>query len=80
LSDVKEFEDGKSIQGLHYARYLEEFQKKGELDSYYGEIHAPLRTIYKSEIHKSYPIDKILEAMEYYEKNSSKGKVLIKAN
>ncbi len=80
LTDTKEFEDGKSIRGLHYARYLEEFQKKGELDKYYEEIHAPLKTIYKSEIHKIYPIDDILEAMEYYEKNSSKGKVLIKAN
>ena len=80
LTDVKEIEDGKSVRGLHYQRYLEEFQKKGELDKYYEEIHAPLKTIYKTEVHKMHPLDEVIEAMEYYEKNSSKGKVLIKLN
>ena len=80
LSVSKHLEHDKAIKGLVYTSYIEEFKQKGELDKYYEEIHAPLKTIFKSEVQKIYPIDEIIEAFEYYEKNSSKGKVLIKAN
>jgi len=80
LTETKQLDDGKSVSGLIYTTYFEERRQKGELEQYYEEIHTPLSTIYKSEIHKIYSIDEILEAMEYYEKNSSKGKVLIKPN
>ena len=80
LNGIKHLENHKTIRGLIYTDYLEEFKQKDELDKYYEEIHAPLKTIYKSEVQKIYPFEEILEAFEYYEQNSSKGKVLIKAN
>jgi len=80
LNEVRHFEHGKTISGLLYTSYIEEFKQRGEMDKYYEEIHAPLKTIFKSHVQKIYPLDDIIEAFEYYEKNSSKGKVLIKAN
>jgi len=80
LAETKQFEDGKTVKGLVYTTYIEERKQKGEMDQYWEEIHAPLRTIYKTEVHKVFPFDETLEAMEYYEKNSSKGKILIKSN
>jgi NADPH:quinone reductase-like Zn-dependent oxidoreductase len=80
LNGVRHLEHHKTVKGLLYTDYLEEFKQKGEMDKYYEEIHAPLKTIFKSEVQKIYPLDEIIEAFEYYETNSSKGKVLIKAN
>ena len=80
IFEEHQFDDGKSVKGFMGGYYFEEFRQKGELDKCFEGIHSKLKTTYKTEIHKIYPIDEIIEALEYYEKNSSKGKVLIKLN
>jgi len=80
LWKTRELEDGKKVTGLVYRDYLEEAKKNGELERFYDEIHTPLRTIFKTDIHKIYDFKDILEAIEYYRSNSSKGKILIQFN
>jgi len=80
LIDEEKFDDGKCISGLFYLTYIGEFKQRGEMEKYWEEIHAPLKSLYKTEVHKVFPVDEAIEAMEYYQKNSSKGKVLIKYN
>ena len=68
------------ISGLFYLTYIGELKQRGELAKFSEEIHTPLNTTFRSEVHKIYPVDEILEAIACYEKNSSKGKILIKYN
>jgi NADPH2:quinone reductase len=75
-----ELEDGKAVTGLIISTYIEEFKDKGQLDKLWEEIHTPLKTIFKTETHKVYPLEEICEAVEYYKANASKGKILIKLN
>lgn len=62
LGGAKHDLDGtKQTLGNHKTRrafltdYLEQFKQKGEMNKYYEEIHAPLKTIYKSEVKKNFP-------------------------
>jgi len=71
-------ENGKT--GLLYKNYLDEFKEKGELDKFYNEIHSRLTTTFKTSIQKVFLLEEIFQAIDFYEKNSSKGKVLIKPN
>ncbi len=80
LIDEIKFDDNKTVSGLFYLTYIGEFKQRGELAKFYEEIHTSLKTTFRSEVHKIYPVDEILEAIAYYEKNSSKGKILIKYN
>ena len=80
LTETKKLDDGKTISGLIYRSYIQEFKEKGELNKLWEEIHTPLKTIFKTETHKVYPLEEIKEAVEYYKANSSKGKLLIKLN
>ncbi len=80
LFEEKQLEDGKSVKGLISYSYVMEWKERGELDKLYDELQSKLKTVYKSDIHKVCSLDEVLEAMEYYEKNSSKGKILIKPN
>jgi len=80
IFENKEFEDGKSIHGLMAGTYVHEFIEKGELNKLYEDMHSRLKTTYKTDIQKVYPLDEIVEAIEFSEKNAAKGKVLIKMN
>jgi len=80
IFENKEFEDGKKVNGLMSGTYVHEFVERGELDKFYESVHSRLKTTYKTDIQKIYPLDEILEGIEYSEKNAAKGKVLIKMN
>jgi NADPH2:quinone reductase len=75
-----ELADGKAVAGLVYRNYIQEFKDRGDLNKLWEEIHTPLKTIFKTDTHKIYPLEEIREAVEYYKANSSKGKILIKLN
>jgi len=79
-TETKEVENGKKIVGIQYLQYVKECQEKGELDKFYEEIHKPLKTIFKTQVQKVFPLDEVFDAIEYYEANRSKGRVLIKPN
>jgi NADPH:quinone reductase-like Zn-dependent oxidoreductase len=75
-----QFEDEKSVTGLVYTTYIDELKEKGQLDKLWTAIHGSLKTIFRTNVHKIYPLNEIHEAVEYYKANSSKGKILIKLN
>jgi len=77
---TRHLEDGKKVTGLIYTDYMEQFKKAGEIDKFYDEIHAPLRTIFKTDVHKIFEFKDIVEAIEYTRKYSSKGKILVRLN
>jgi len=80
LMNVKEIGDGKTIRGLGYSTYIDEFKQRGEVDKFYEEIHSRLKTIFKTEFEKEYTFDNILEALKDYKANGSRGKIMIKIN
>jgi len=71
---------GKTITGLWLKVYVKELVSKGELEKVRDEVHSLLPTILKSPIQKVFSLDQFFEGQEFNEKNSSKGKVLIKPN
>ncbi len=77
---IMELFKGKKIGSLFMPNYAEEFNQKGELNKFYDEVHHLLPTVLRSHVQKTFKIDDIKEAIEYYNQHSSKGKVLIKAN
>jgi NADPH2:quinone reductase len=74
------FEEDKKIDKIRYLTYIQEAKDKGELDKLYEEMHSHLKTTFKTNTQKVYPLEEIGEAIEFYQKNSSKGKVLVKLN
>ena len=80
LANARERGDGKTIRGLGYTTYIEEFKQRGELDKFYQEIHPRLKTIFKTEFEKEYSFDNILEALKDYKENGSRGKIMLKMN
>ena len=80
FSKVEHLEDGKKIAVLMYLDYIQECKDKGELDKYYNEIHSRLKTTFKTHIRKVFPFEEIFEALDYYNKDPSQGKVLLKPN
>jgi len=76
LADLFRFNQ---LAGLHLSLYLEELAKTGKLGEAFKEIRSLLPTIFKSNIQKVFKLDQVQEALAYYEKNSSKGKILIQS-
>lgn len=79
-TETKELENGKKVVGIRYLGYLKECKEKGGLDRFYKEIHTPLKTIFKTQVQKIYPLDEVFDGIKFYEENRSKGRVLIKPN
>lgn len=80
IPEKKMLDDGKAITGFVSTHYVNEFKNKGELDKLFKELHTSLKTIYKIHINRTFSLEEIFDAMEYYNKNNSKGKILIKLN
>ncbi len=77
---IMELFKGKTIGGQYLPDHMEEYAKRGELEKLFTELHELLPTVFKTHIHKSFKVEDIKEAFAYYEKNSSKGKVVLKLN
>jgi len=68
----------KLVGGLLIFEYIEELREKGELAKFYDDVHALLPTLFSSKIQKIYKMEDLEEALAFYDKNSSKGKILLK--
>jgi len=77
---IMELFKGKTIGGHYLPDHMEEYTRKGELEKLFKELHELLPTVFKTHIHKVFKVQEINEAFAYYEKNSSKGKVVLKLN
>ena len=65
---------------MNLLHYFAELGKSGQLPKTVGEVQSQLSTTFKSEIQKVFSFDQFNEAIEYYDSNSSKGKILLKFN
>lgn len=77
---IMELFKGKKISGHNFAAYFEGLIKAGKDEEFFNEIHSKLDTIFKTNVQKVFKMDEIVEALAYYEKNSSKGKILLQPN
>jgi len=77
---IMELFKGKTITAFSVAHYMQELAKTGKTREVFSEIHTKLDTTFKSNIQKIFKLDDIVEALAYYEKNSSKGKILLQPN
>ena len=71
---------GKVLKVLFVPNFMREVTEKGQALETTNAFHSLLPTTFKTNIHKIYNVEDIKEAIEYYEKNSSKGKILLKFN
>lgn len=77
---IMELFKGKTIGGLFLYTYIDELAKKGgqeEVNKFVQEVHSYLPGALKTQIQKIYKFDEIFEALEFYKKSSSKGKIVI---
>jgi NADPH2:quinone reductase len=68
----------KVLTALSIPHYIEELKERNELGKFLDEVHKFLPTFFRTNVHKIYLLEDIKEAIAYYEKNSSKGKILLK--
>ena len=72
---------GKTVTGFWLGKYIQEFLKRGgDIKAARKEVLDLLPTILGSPIQKVFSLEEIDEALKFNEKNSSKGKTLIKPN
>jgi len=71
---------GKVVKVLFLPQFIREVTEKGQVREVMKEIHSLLPTIFKTNVQKVYDINDLKDAIEFYNKNSSKGKVLLKLN
>ncbi len=77
---IMELFKGKTITAFSVATYHQELAKTGKTREVLSEIHTKLETTFKSNVQKVFKLEDIVEALAYYEKNSSKGKILLQPN
>ena len=77
---IMELFKGKRITAFSLTMHIEELAKSGKILEFFNEIHTRLDTTFKSNVHKVFKLDEVVEALAYYEKNSSKGKILLQPN
>ena len=70
----------KAIQGLYIFSYIEKLREEGVLAKLFDDVHALLPTLLSSKIQKIYKMEELEEALAFYDKNSSNGKILFKPN
>jgi len=78
--NIMELFKGKQISGLLIFPYVEELKKKGVLPQFWNDVHKYLPTAFTSKILKVFKVSELKEALEYFNANSSKGKVLLTPN
>jgi len=77
---IPELMKEKTLKYLIIFSFIEQVRKKGELAKLFDEVHKLLPTVFSSKIQKIFKIEDLEEALAFYEKNSSKGKILFKPN
>ncbi len=77
---IMELFKGKTVTAFNMGPFIKELIKNGKIREFFNEGHQRLDTTFKSNIQKVFKLDDIAEALEYYEKNSSKGKILLQPN
>jgi len=77
---IMELFKGKTVTAFNMGPYLKELIKAGKIREFFNKGHKRLETTFKSNIQKVFKLDEIAEALAYYEKNSSKGKILLQPN
>jgi len=71
---------GKTVTGFWLTPYSKEVEKRGELEDVRKEMLSLLPNVLASPILKVFDLENIDEALKFNEKNSSKGKTLLKLN
>lgn len=71
---------GKTVTGFWLRPYLGKVAKLGQLPPLIQDVYSLLPTVLRSNIQKVFKLEEYKEALAYYEKNSSFGKVLLKPN
>ena len=71
---------GKILTAFSLFAQFPELIKSGKLGEYLKESHSRLATTFKSDVPKMFKLEDIVEALAYYEKNTSKGKILLQLN
>ncbi len=69
----------KKVKGFWLTKWLNEKSLLGKAKMFYG-LRTLLKTSLSTVINKEYNLENINEAVEYYQKHMSEGKVLIKPN
>lgn len=69
---------GKVVTALFLPNYVAELREKNEVAKFTEEVHKLLPNLLRTNFHKVFSFEDITEAVAYYEKNSSKGKILLK--
>ncbi len=77
---IMELFKGKTIAAFSLTMYIEGLVKTGKVREFFNEVHTRLDTTFKSNVHKVFKLDDIVEALVYYQNNSSKGKILLQPN
>jgi len=77
---IMELFKGKKITGLYLTNYVLELTKNRTIGELFKEAHSRLTTTFKTSIQKVFKLEDIAEALAYWEKNSSKGKILLQPN
>jgi len=75
---IMELFKGKTVGGLAMWDLVAEFTKKGEFQKLTDEVHSLLPNVFSSHVQRVFKLDDLKEAIEFYQANSSKGKILLK--
>ncbi len=79
--DIMELFKGKAVSGFLIYNHLAELaQKEGELAKFFEGVNGLLRTVFYSQVQKTFSVTEMDEAIAFYKENSSKGKILLKPN
>ena len=79
--DIMELFKGKTVAGLLIYTHLAELaQKEGELAKFFEGVNGLLRTVFYSQVQKTFSVTEMEEAIAFYKENSSKGKILLRPN
>jgi len=78
--NVVELFQEKQLRGLYLANYVAQLAKTGKIVEFFNEIHSELETTLSTQVSRIYTIDTVLDALDWYKDNSSKGKILLKPN
>jgi len=70
----------KTLKLLGYTDYVAESIEKNEHKKLFEEVHGLLPTVFSSKIQKVFDFKDVDSALDFFELNSSKGKVLLKLN